>query len=45
MSYRIDYDTGVVKVLQRFPSDIQRRILARLETLTSNPRALPAASN
>jgi mRNA interferase RelE/StbE len=38
MKYRIDYDTGVLRSLQRFPRDIQRRVLVRLELLENDPR-------
>jgi len=38
MAYRIDYDTGVLRSIQRFPKDIQRRIVSRIGMLSDNPR-------
>ena len=38
MPYRLEYALGVLKSMRRLPRDVQRRIVARLETLQSDPR-------
>jgi mRNA interferase RelE/StbE len=38
MAYRLEYEPGVLRSLERLPKHVQRRILARLETLRDNPR-------
>jgi mRNA interferase RelE/StbE len=38
MAYRLEYEPGVLRSLGRLAKHVQRRILARLETLRDNPR-------
>ena len=38
MAYRLEYELGVLRSLQRLPRQLQQRILARLEALRDNPR-------
>lgn len=39
MSYRIDYLPGILRSIQRFPKQVQRRIVERIGALGENPRA------
>lgn len=38
MAYRIEYEPGVLRSLQRLARQTQSRIVKRLETLKQNPR-------
>jgi mRNA interferase RelE/StbE len=42
MTYRIDYEPGVLRSIERFPKHIQRRVVDRIGMLGTNPR--PAGS-
>jgi mRNA interferase RelE/StbE len=38
MAYRLEYQPGVLRSLERFPRQVQKRIVERLESLRDNPR-------
>ncbi len=38
MAYDIVYDAGVLKLIERFPREIQTRIVSRIGMLSNDPR-------
>ncbi len=42
MAYRIEYTAGAARVLRSFDRTLQRRILAKIESLQDNPRPATA---
>ena len=40
MVYKIEYSDAAAKAIRKFPADIQRRIIARIESLADNPRPI-----
>jgi mRNA-degrading endonuclease RelE of RelBE toxin-antitoxin system len=38
MAYRLEYQPGVLRSLEKLPRKTQLRILERIESLKSNPR-------
>ena len=38
MPYKIEYADAASKAIRKLPTDIQRRIIARIESLADNPR-------
>jgi mRNA interferase RelE/StbE len=36
--YRIEYDPSAVRALRKLSTSLQRRIIAKIETLADNPR-------
>jgi mRNA interferase RelE/StbE len=38
MAYRLEYEPGVLRTLRRLPREVQKRIVAKLDTLKDNPR-------